>query len=69
MHPDSDAEDGVNVDVDVKAPRGNFFVRLTLQVCMNVSGNLTLLDTSAQHDNSVTDVACKDRLQGVRCMA
>ena len=32
LNSDSDAEEGVNVDVNVKAPRGIFFVRLTLQV-------------------------------------
>ena len=32
LHTESDAEEGVNVDVNVKAPRGIFFVRLTLQV-------------------------------------
>lgn len=32
LHTDSDAEEGINVDVNVKAPRGIFFVRLTLQV-------------------------------------
>ena len=32
LHTDSDAEEGINVDVNVKAPRGMFFVRLTLQV-------------------------------------
>ena len=29
---DSDADEGVNVSVSTKAPKGAFFVRLTLQV-------------------------------------
>lgn len=32
LHTESDAEEGINVDVNVKAPRGIFFVRLILQV-------------------------------------
>ncbi len=32
LHLENDADEGVNVNVNVKAPKGAFFVRLTLQV-------------------------------------
>ena len=63
VHPDSDAEDGVNVDVDVKAPRGNFFVRLTLQVRLNVPGDLHLLYLVAQHADLAKEALYAERPQ------
>ena len=61
VHPDSDAEDGVNVDVDVKAPRGNLFVRLTLQVRLSVSGDMPLLCFIAQHADLAREALFADR--------
>ena len=69
VHPDSDAEDGVNVDVDVKAPRGNFFVRLTLQVRLILSGDMPLLYSNAQHADLAREAPNAERLQWGHCIA